>query len=88
MVKQEVIVENKTGLHARPASEFVKKANTFKSNIYIEMGNRTINAKSIVGLLSAGIGYGSKLILSIEGEDEVEALETLVNLVENKFGED
>lgn len=88
MVKQEVIVENKTGLHARPASEFVKKANTFKSNIYIEMGNRTINAKSIVGLLSAGIGYGSKLILSIEGEDEVEALETLVNLVKNKFGED
>ncbi len=88
MVKKEVSVQNKTGLHARPASEFVKKASTFKSSIFIEFKDRSINAKSIVGILSAGIGYGSKLVLTAEGEDEEEALRVLADLVDNKFGEE
>lgn len=88
MVKKEVTVQNKTGLHARPASEFVKKASLFKSSIFIEFNNRSINAKSIVGILSAGIGYGSKLVLSADGEDEEEALKVLGQLVDNKFGEE
>ena len=88
MVKKEVTVQNKTGLHARPASEFVKKASTFKSSIFIEFKDRSINAKSIVGILSAGIGYGSKLVLTAEGEDEEEALRVLADLVDNKFGEE
>ena len=87
MVKKELIVQNKTGLHARPASEFVKKASTFKSSVFIEFGEKNINAKSIVGLLSAGIGYGSKLTLAIDGEDEQEALETLAGLIGEKFDE-
>ena len=88
MVKKEVSVQNKTGLHARPASEFVKKASLFKSSIFIEFEQRTINAKSIVGILSAGIGFGSKLILTAEGEDEAEAIKVLSQLIENKFGEE
>ena len=88
MVKKEVSVQNKTGLHARPASEFVKKASTFKSSIFIEFKDWSINAKSIVGILSAGIGYGSKLVLTAEGEDEEEALRVLADLVDNKFGEE
>ncbi len=87
MLQKELTVKNKTGLHARPASEFVKKASTFKSNVYIEFGDKKINAKSIVGLLSAGIGYGSRLTLTIEGEDEQEALESLAALIEEKFEE-
>lgn len=87
MLQKELIVKNKTGLHARPASEFVKKASTFDSDIHIEFDDKKINAKSIVGLLSAGIGYGSKLMLTIEGEDEQEAMESLVALIEEKFEE-
>ena len=88
MVKKEVSVQNKTGLHARPASEFVKKASTFNSSIFIEFKDRSINAKSIVGILSAGIGDGSKLVLTAEGEDEEEALRVLADLVDNKYGEE
>ncbi|MDO5062914.1 MAG: HPr family phosphocarrier protein [Peptostreptococcaceae bacterium] len=87
MLKKELIVQNKTGLHARPASEFVKKASTFKSSVFIEFGEKNINAKSIVGLLSAGIGYGSKLILAIEGEDENEAMDALAGLIAERFEE-
>lgn len=88
MLKREVMVTNKTGLHARPASEFVKKAATFKSSIFIEHNQKSINAKSIVGLLSAGIGFESKIIIAADGEDEVEAVEVLSTLIQNKFGEE
>ncbi|MDO4712035.1 MAG: HPr family phosphocarrier protein [Peptostreptococcaceae bacterium] len=87
MLKRELIVQNKTGLHARPASEFVKKASTFRSSVFIEFGEKNINAKSIVGLLSAGIGYGSRLVLAVEGEDENEAMEALAALISEKFAE-
>lgn len=88
MLKQEVMVMNKTGLHARPASEFVKKAATFKSSVFIEHNGKSINAKSIVGLLSAGIGFESNIIIAAEGEDESDALVALTSLVEAKFGEE
>ena len=87
MIKREVQLLNKTGLHARPASEFVKRAAAFKSSIFIEFNDMTINAKSIVGLLSAGIGYESRLIIAADGPDEEAAVDTLASLVESKFGE-
>lgn len=87
MRKKELIVQNKTGLHARPASEFVKKASTFQSGIFIEFGEKNINAKSIVGILSAGIGYGSKIILAAEGDDEEEAVEVLSKLISEEMDE-
>mgnify|MGYP002388413554 CR=1 FL=1 len=87
MYSKEVIVTNKTGLHARPASEFVKEASKFKSAVSIEFKEKKINAKSIINVLSIGISAGSKIIISAEGEDEKQAVDELVNLVETKFKE-
>lgn len=85
MLQKELVVQNKNGLHARPASEFVKSASSFKSSVFIQCGEKNINAKSIVGLLSAGIGYGSNVVLTVEGEDEKEALEALSVLIEKEY---
>lgn len=82
-----VVVENITGLHARPASTFVRKAARYKSDIYIVKNGTEINAKSIMGVLSAGISQGSEVCLEAEGVDAQEAIDALVELFENKFGE-
>ncbi|MBB6217425.1 phosphocarrier protein [Anaerosolibacter carboniphilus] len=87
MYKKEVMVTNQTGLHARPASEFSRTAASFKSDIQIEYGEKRVNAKSIIGLLSAGISFGSKIVISAEGEDEQQAVEALKDLVKTNFGE-
>ncbi|MDD2211925.1 MAG: HPr family phosphocarrier protein [Clostridia bacterium] len=87
MIKKEITVTNETGLHARPASMFVQKASKFKSSIVIEKGDKTINAKSIISVLSGGIGKGTQITLVIEGEDEQEAEKALVALIEGNFGE-
>jgi phosphotransferase system HPr (HPr) family protein len=86
MLSKEVTVKNKTGLHARPASDFVKAAGKFKSAISIEFRDKKINAKSIVHVLSAGISAGSTILLSAEGEDEQQAVETLADVID-KFEE-
>ncbi|HWQ80176.1 MAG TPA: HPr family phosphocarrier protein [Anaerovoracaceae bacterium] len=86
MLSKEITVKNKTGLHARPASEFVKTAGKFSSAISIEFRDKKINAKSIVHVLSAGIAAGSTIILSAEGEDEQQAIETLADVID-KFEE-
>jgi phosphocarrier protein len=88
MIKKELTIMNKTGLHARPASMFVQKASKFKSSVIIEKEGKTINAKSIITLLSGGIGQGSQITLVIDGADEEEAMNTLVKLIEDKFGEE
>ncbi len=87
MIKKELTIMNKTGLHARPASMFVQKASKFKSSIMIEKEDKTINAKSIISVLSGGISQGTKITLVIDGEDEQEAEKALVELVESNFGE-
>ncbi|MGI6606607.1 MAG: HPr family phosphocarrier protein [Peptococcia bacterium] len=87
MIKKEITVMNKTGLHARPASMFVQKASKFKSSIMIEKEDKTINAKSIISVLSGGIAQGTKITLVIDGEDEQEAEKALVELIESNFGE-
>jgi len=87
MIRKEITVTNKTGLHARPASMFVQKASKFKSSIMIEKENKTINAKSIISVLSGGIAQGTKITLVIDGEDEQEAEKALVELIESNFGE-
>lgn len=83
-----VIVRNKTGLHARPASLFVQKAAKFKSDINVIKDDKTINAKSIMGVLSGGISQDSEIIIEAEGEDAQKAVDTLVELIESKFDED
>lgn len=87
MVKETVNVTNPTGLHARPASLFVQTAGSFKAKITVYKGEQAINAKSIMGVMSASICQGTAIVIEADGEDEVEALKTLVDLVHSEFGE-
>ena len=91
MYYKDVVIVNPTGLHARPAAEFVTKAKTFKSKILIQNLSETdsvpANAKSIVMILAEGIGKGCKIRISAEGEDERAAIEELTALVAGGFGE-
>lgn len=81
-------IENKTGLHARPASMFVQEANKFKSKIKISAKDKTVDAKSILMIMSLGLTQGTELTISAEGPDEADALAALAKLVEDKFGEE
>lgn len=83
MIETMVRVENKTGLHARPAALFVEKTKQFKSDITIEKGCKKANGKSILGILSLGIAKGSDIRISADGEDEIDALANLKTLVES-----
>lgn len=88
MVTRQVEFINKTGLHARPASDFVMLAKKFESKITIcKEGSDPVNAKSVVRLLAEGIGQGTKAELMAEGEDEVEAVDALAELIASGFGE-
>ena len=81
MLSREIIVVNDVGLHARPATFFIQKANTFKSSIWIEKEDRRVNAKSLLGVLSMGIVKGTVVTLIADGEDEKEALDGLEELI-------
>lgn len=88
MVTKQVVFINKTGLHARPASDFVMLAKKYESKITIcKEGGEPVNAKSVVRLLAEGIGKGTKAELAAEGPDEAEAIEALADLVASGFGE-
>jgi len=82
MVTKELVVNSSTGLHARPATLLVKKASSFKSNIYIEYKDKKANAKSLIGVLSLGVSKGAMITISINGDDEVYAMEELVRIIE------
>lgn len=84
----KVAVCNKLGLHARPASLFVKTANRFQSEVFVEKDGETINGKSIMGLLMLAAGPGSELVLRAEGSDAPQAVLELETLVRRKFDED
>jgi len=81
-------VENQVGLHARPATFFIQKANEFKSSIWIEKEERRVNAKSLLGILSLGIVGGTAIRIIADGSDEQSAVDALVGLVESGFSED
>jgi phosphocarrier protein len=89
MYARSTTVANRTGLHARPASDFIACASKFKSKITIKRVDEDdeANAKSIVMLLSLGLGQGTEVLLTAKGEDEVEAVDTLIELIDSKFGE-
>ena len=88
MVTKSVTITNKSGIHARPASLFIKIAANFKSNITIENGNNKGNAKYLISLLSLAIACGSEVTITADGPDENEAIDALVKLIESKFGEE
>jgi phosphotransferase system HPr (HPr) family protein len=87
MVIKEVVIKNKTGIHARPAYIFCQEASKFKSDITIYKDGEKGNGKSIVNILALALNQGSNISISAEGEDELQAVEALVELVESKFGE-
>ncbi len=87
MFVKEVTVQNKVGLHARPATFFIQKANEFKSSIWVEREDRRVNAKSLLGVLSLGIVGGTEISIIADGPDEEAAVESLVKLVQSGFAE-
>jgi len=87
MLTREVTINNQVGLHARPATFFIQKANEYKSSIWIEKEDRKVNAKSLLGVLSLGIVKGTSVTLVADGSDEKEALNTLATLIASDFTE-
>ena len=87
MTQRDVTITNNIGLHARPATFFIQKANSFKSSIWIEKDDRKVNAKSLLGVLSMGIAKGMTVTLVADGQDENAALDALVELVNTGFAE-
>ncbi|BDF68374.1 HPr family phosphocarrier protein [Pseudoflavonifractor phocaeensis] len=87
MYMKEATVNNQVGLHARPATFFIQKANEFKSSIWVEKDERRVNAKSLLGVLSLGIVKGTAINLIADGADEKEAVEALIELISGNFGD-
>ena len=85
MYVKDVTVQNQVGLHARPATFFIQKANEFKSSIWIEKEERRVNAKSLLGVLSLGIVGGTDIKIIADGVDEQNAVDALVRLVDSGF---
>ena len=85
MYSKEVTVTNSVGLHARPATFFIQKSNEFKSSIWVEKGDRRINAKSLLGILSLGIIKGTEIKIIADGVDGEAAVSSLINLIENEL---
>ena len=85
MISRNVTIQNSVGLHARPATFFVQKANSFKCSIWVEKEDCRVNAKSLLGVLSLGITRGTTITLIADGENEVEAIEGLATLVDTEL---
>lgn len=88
MYVKDVMVQNQVGLHARPATFFIQKANEFKSSIWIEKEERRVNAKSLLGILSLGIVGGTAVRIIADGADEEAAVNGLIELVQSGFAEE
>jgi phosphocarrier protein HPr len=81
MIEKKLTIVNETGIHARPASQFVTLLNGFKSNIQIVKGTRTANAKSIINVLSLALTKGTEIIVKVDGTDEQTAIESIENFI-------
>ena len=88
MTQETITIENKTGIHALPASIFVQTATKFKSKIQLQAKGKTIDAKSILMIMSMGLVKGTEVTIIADGPDEAEAVKALKDLIESKFGEE
>ena len=88
MIHQQVEIKNKLGLHARPAAQFVKTASKFKSDVFVGRNEHEVNGKSIMGVMMLAAEQGSMLTLTVNGEDEAEAIQALIDLIDGKFDEE
>ena len=87
MLQQTTTIVNKLGLHARAAAKFVTQASRFDSEINLKRNNRDVNGKSIMGVMMLAAAKGSEIELIIDGTDEQQAMQSLLELIENRFGE-
>ena len=87
MIKTTVSISNKLGLHARPSAKLTKLASTFPCEVHMARGGRRINAKSIMGVMMLAAGYGVEVTIETDGEREREAMDALLALINDKFGE-
>jgi phosphocarrier protein len=88
MTEKTIVIQNRAGIHARPAAILVQATKDFRSSIYFEKGKDRINAKSIMGIITLGAAYGTEIKIIADGEDEEAAVDTLVKLFESKFEEE
>ncbi len=88
MISRDIVITNARGLHARPATFFIQKANSYKASIWVEIDDRKVNAKSLLGVLSLGIEQGMKITVVADGTDEKAALDGLEALVASGFSEE
>ncbi len=87
MLQQGITISNKLGLHARASAKLTQTAGRFQSDVWITKGARRVNAKSIMGVMMLAAGKGSEVMLEASGADEIQAMEALVMLINDKFGE-
>ena len=87
MTSRDITIQNSVGLHARPATFFLQKANSYKSSVWVEKDDRRVNAKSLLGVLSLGIVKGMTVTIIADGSDENEALDGLAALIDSDFSE-
>ncbi len=85
MLSKTITITNAEGLHARSATYFIQRANTYKASLWIQLGNKKANGKSLLGVLSMGIEKDNVITLTADGEDEVQAIEGLTELIINGF---
>ncbi len=88
MIQKKVRIKNRLGLHARPAALFVKAASKFKSDVFLGRDDHEVNGKSIMGVMMLAAEKGSELTITVDGEDEQQAMDTLVKLFEDGFNEE
>ena len=87
MIKSNITISNKLGLHARASAKFTKLASAFVSDVHLSRNNRRVNAKSIMGVMMLAAGMGSVIEIEADGADEHDAMAALRSLIESKFGE-
>jgi phosphocarrier protein len=88
VISEQIRIINRLGLHARAAACFVKLAASFDSDIFLIYGEQSVNGKSIMGIMMLAASQGTDILIEVAGTDEIEATEALVNLINNRFGED
>jgi len=87
MIQKKLLIQNKLGLHARAAAKFIALAGRYGSDIKLSFNNKTVDAKSILGVMGLAATLGAELEIIVNGEDEIEALAALEGMVNDKFGE-
>ena len=87
MLQQDALIVNKLGLHARASAKLTQLASSFKSEVMLSRNSRRVNAKSIMGVMMLAAAKGTTIVIEIDGEDEADAMQAILNLINDRFGE-